>query len=387
MKILHVISSLNLEGGGPAQGVRNLTSYYAEFGASATVLSMDEPGENLGNISHLNNVICIGAGKGVFSYHPHLIDKIKEIANEFDAVVVHGLWQYHGYATFKALQNLTVPYYVFPHGMLDPYFKKEYPLKHLKKYLFWLLAQHSVLKHAKAVLFTCEEEKLLAKQSFWPYSVTSVVVNYGTTLTDISTQATAEDFFTNYPELRGKEILLFLSRIHQKKGCDLLIQALSEVVNLNPNIHLVMAGPDQTGWKKDLITLAQTLKVDDKITWTGMLKDKLKWGAIKAADVFVLPSHQENFGISVAEALALGTPVLVSNKVNIWREIVAMNAGIVENDTLEGTTKLLTKWIGYKEEDKTLFKQQSLACFKEKFDIKQASKNLLQQIKSDIQHD
>ena len=148
-----------------------------------------------------------------------------------------------------------------------------------------------------------------------------------------------------------------------------------------------MAGPDHTGWKSELVAIAKSMNADTHITWTGMLKNELKWSAIKAANVFILPSHQENFGISVAEALALGTPVLISNKVNIWREIEEMKAGLVEDDTLAGTENLISRWMALTNEEKSTIQQNAEKCFEQKFDIKQASKNIITQIKSDLRHD
>ncbi|MDP2548524.1 glycosyltransferase [Oceanobacter sp. 4_MG-2023] len=380
MKVLHVISSLSLEGGGPAQGVRNLTSFYASMNVSPTVLTLDDKDDSLGNTDHLE-VIRLGKGKGIFSYHPELVEWLKRHSHEYNSVVVHGLWQYHGYAVYKALKKSNIPYYVFPHGMLDPWFKHAYPLKHLKKYIYWFLAQYSVLKNSKAVLFTCEEEKLLARESFWPYRVNESVVNYGTTITEIAKNSKSDDFYTKYPELKNKIIFLFLSRIHEKKGCDLLIQAFAKIAKSNSDLHLVMAGPDQTGWQADLEKIADDYCIADRITWTGMIKNEMKWGAIKAAEVFILPSHQENFGISVAEALAVGTPVLISSKVNIWREIKEMNAGLVGDDTLEGTQKLLQAWLDLSENEKQIIKQNTVACYKQKFDISQAAKNLIELIR------
>jgi len=386
MKILHVISSLSLEGGGPAQGIRNLTSHYAVQGVSATVLCLDAPEDNLGNTEHLE-VVTLGKGKGVFSYHTGMVNWIKSNFNQFDAVIVHGLWQYPGLAVSKALKNSSIPYYVFPHGMLDPWFKHEYPLKHLKKYVFWFLGQYPVLKYSEAVLFTCEEEKILARESFWPYKVREVVVNYGTRLTAIAENSQPDDFYALYPELQPKRIFLFLSRIHEKKGCDLLIQAFAQFAKQDDSLHLVMAGPDQTGWQAYLEKLANDLGIAERITWTGMLKNEKKWGALKAAEAFVLPSHQENFGISVAEALAVGTPVLISNKVNIWREIQEMRAGLIAEDTLDGTAQLLESWLSISKQQKTEIKANTIPCFKDKFDIKQAAENLINLIKSDVKHD
>lgn len=386
LKVLHVLPSLNLEKGGVAQGVINLSLCYAALGVTATVLTMDDPDVFLPNTEHLN-VVALGKGSfGSFSYHPIMLSWLKKHIHEFDVAIVDGLWQYHGYAVYKALKNSDVPYYVYTHGMLDPWFKDTYPLKHVKKYLYWFVGQYPVLKHAKAVLFTCEDEKVLARESFRPYKVREKVVGYGADITEIAQTARPDDFYALYSELQEKRIFLFLSRIHEKKGCDLLIEAFAKVAKKSPDLHLVMAGPDQTDWQSDLEKLALHLDISNRITWTGMLKNEQKWGAIKAAEVFVLPSHQENFGIAVAEALAMGTPVLISNKVNIWREIQEMNAGLVADDTLDGTEQLLTKWLELDSDAREQMHDNAVQCFKEKFDIRQASINLINLIKQDLHY-
>jgi len=233
-------------------------------------------------------------------------------------------------------------------------------------------------------LFTCEEEKLLARESFWPYKVREEIVGYGTSITDIAKNASPSDFYNEYPELEGKRLFLFLSRIHEKKGCDLLIQAFAKIAKSNPDLHLVMAGPDQTGLQAELSKIADDYGIENRITWTGMIKNEVKWGVMKAAEVFILPSHQENFGIAVAEALAVGTPVLISNKVNIWREIKEMNAGLVEDDTLEGTQNLIQIWLDLSEDEKRAIKQNTVPCYEQKFDIAQAAKNLIELIRTDL---
>jgi glycosyltransferase involved in cell wall biosynthesis len=136
-----------------------------------------------------------------------------------------------------------------------------------------------------------------------------------------------------------------MSRIHQKKGVDLLIDAFSKVAQRDPKLHLVIAGPDHHGLQADLERLSFKCGIGERITWTGMVTGDVKWGAYRAAEVFVLPSHSENFGIVVAEALACGLPVLISDKVNIWREIEADGAGLVAEDTLIGTVSLLETWL------------------------------------------
>ncbi|MGK2913166.1 MAG: glycosyltransferase, partial [Porticoccaceae bacterium] len=243
---------------------------------------------------------------------------------------------------------------------------------------------HAVLRDAAAVLFTCEEERQLARESFLPYKVREAVVNYGTSLPASIHPDNRQAFLAAFPALAGKRLILFLGRVHEKKGCDLLIEAFTSVAAREPALHLVIAGPDQTGWQARLQQLAIQHGVAERITWTGMLQGELKWGALLAAEAFILPSHQENFGIAVAEALAVGTPVLISDKVNIWREIKADKAGLVAPDTLDGTVSLLERWLAMSPEQQREMGERAKTCFEARFEMRQAAKNLIALIRSEV---
>ena len=302
---------------------------------------------------------------------------LRQNASRFDAVIVHGLWQHGGFATRQALHGTQTPYFVYTHGMLDPWFNRAYPLKHVKKSLYWTWGERRVLRDARAVVFTCEEEKRLARQSFRPYQVNEAVVSYGTAGPTDDPAALRAAFLEAYPVLIGKRLLLFLSRINVKKGCDLLIEAFSKIAASDPSLHLVMAGPDRDGLQPGLQRLAEERGIGDRLTWTGMLTGEKKWGAFFASDAFLLPSHQENFGIAVAEALACGLPVLISDKVNIWREIAADGAGIVAEDTQAGVQEQLAKWMALSDTQKQEMGRQARQCFAERFEIHQAAQSLM----------
>ena len=209
-----------------------------------------------------------------------------------------------------------------------PWFKTHYPLKHLKKSVYWRLAEHRVLRDASAVLFTCDEEQRLAGISFRPYGVRGVVVGYGIAQPPGHPSAQKDAFLERHDSLRGQRRLLFLSRIHPKKGCDLLIEAFAKAAQHDDSLRLVMAGPDELGWQSELQGLARARGVDSRIVWTGMLTGDEKWGAYRQQNAFVLPSHSENFGIVVAEPLACGVPVLITRRVNIWPEIARAGANL-----------------------------------------------------------
>jgi glycosyltransferase involved in cell wall biosynthesis len=292
-------------------------------------------------------------------------------------VVVHGLWQYHGLATWRELSNTGTPYVVFPHGMLDPWFKRSHPLKHVKKWLYWNWSERKLLRDAAAVLFTTEEERLLARTTFWRYRVREQVVGAGIAAPPPDSDGCQRaSFLSRFPHLAGTRNVIFLGRIHPKKGCDLLVQAFATVAKGDPDLHLVMAGPDSDGWSDELRRLASSLGVAERITWTGMLMDDCKWGALRNAEVFALPSHQENFGIAVAEALACGVPVLISQRVNIWREVVEDGAGMAEDDTVEGTATLLRQWCAHDVPARKRMGDAATECFGRRFSIDPTSQRL-----------
>lgn len=385
MKILRSTHTVNPAGGGPIESIRQSSAALLRRGHEVEIISLDAPDDPWVRDTPIP-VHALGPGRGSYGYAPRFSSWIKERHAQFDAVIVHGLWQYSSFGVWRALAGASTPYFVFPHGMLDPWFKRTYPAKHFKKLLYWPWAEYRVLRDAAAVLFTAEEERRLARESFGLYRCREVVVNYGTAAPGNLGQARA-NFFAAYPQLQGRPFLLFLGRLHEKKGCDLLIDAFIALRKSKPDfaLSLVMAGPcADDAYLCHLRTLAN--EVGESILFPGMLAGDVKWGALSAADAFVLPSHQENFGIAVVEALACGTPVLISNKINIWREIEADGAGLVEDDDLAGTSRLLTRWLATAGAARTAMGENARNCFANRFEIERATDSLLEVLAPHTQH-
>ena len=179
MRLLRVISSLNPESGGPIEGVQQLQAPLARLGVEVEVASCDSPNAPWLTSSGLP-IHALGPPIGKYHYAPRLLPWLRANAARYDVVIVNGIWRYHSFATWRALRTTDTPYFVFTHGMLDPWFKRHYPLKHLKKWAYWPWAEYRVLRDAQAVIFTCEEERLLARKSFWLYRVNEAVSGYGT---------------------------------------------------------------------------------------------------------------------------------------------------------------------------------------------------------------
>lgn len=376
MKILRLVHSLNPAGGGVAEGVSQLTPHLNNLGASVTVATLDPPDSPWLQHHHFST-IGLGPVFNGYGYKRGLPARILVLARHHDVVIIEGIWNYQALATWRALRLSGIPYFVYTHGMLDPWFKRTYPFKHLKKWLYWTFAEYRVLRDATAVLFTTEQERFLASQSFWFYQAKELVVGYGTSPPPGDSDQQRKIFLARFPHLCNKRTFLFLSRIHPKKGVDLLIEAFALVADFDPLLHLVVAGPDQSGLQAQLQHRAVDLGINDRITWTNMLSGDLKWGAFHAAELFCLPSHQENFGIVVAEALACGLPVAISESVNISGDVSAGGAGLVHEDTIDGTTEALRIWLSFGKAEQQLMGKKGRELFDARFECTSVARTLL----------
>jgi glycosyltransferase involved in cell wall biosynthesis len=376
VKILQIVQTLDPSVGGVASAVVSLSRGLSRRGHKIDIVALDDPSAPW--IAALGlNVHALGRGTTSYRYSKQLLPWLREHGPEYDCVIVHGLWQYLTFAAWRALHRTSTPYYVFPHGMLDPWFKKTYRLKHLKKWLYWPWAEYRVLRDATAVIFTSEEERLQARKSFWLYRCREKVSTLGLEPPPPVSSQAKETFLARYPQLRDAHALLFLGRLHPKKGCDMLIEAWPRDSNTEKALTLVMAGPDQVGWEKHLRAHADRLGIAPRVVFTGMLEGEMKQGALACVEAFILPSHQENFGMAVVEAMAAGLPVLISDRVNIWREIDADHAGYVESDDLSGTTRLIERWMQTPPAQRETMSANARQSFARRFEIDRAVDSLL----------
>lgn len=364
MRLLHIVRTLDPAQGGPSESVRMFVLAHQRAGNQVEIASLDAPGNFERHVSC--EVHACGPGRAVYGYAPRLLTWLRANRSRFDGVIVNGVWQYHTLAARRAFAEVR-PYVVFSHGMLDPYFRRRFPLKHIKKLAYWTLAEARNLNRAHAVCFTSDEEMKIAADGFPFKNFNRVVVPYGTTGPHLETGPARQLFFQSFPQLASLRYLLFLGRIHPKKGCDLLLEAFAR--QASPGLHLVFAGPDPTNWRPQLQAAAHRLGVADHVHWTGMLNADLKWGALFGAEAFILPSHQENFGIAVADALACGTIPLISDKVNIAPEILADGAGLVEPDTMDGCSNLIRNFLALSENEKKMMRANAHACYRKRYSL------------------
>ncbi len=384
---------MNPETGGPCQGIRNILPALFDIGIHSEVLCLDDPeSEYLKNENFV--IYALGKSQSPWKYHPRLYSWLLNHLPNYDIVLVRGLWLYHSYVVAKAIRALKrknqfdVPrVYLVPHGMLDPWFQqsRERKIKSLRNNIYWHLIEKKVVREADGLLFTCETEMQLAKKTFNDYQPQSEInIGYGIQLPPTCNQFMKKAFEDKIGEKICWPFLLFLGRIHEKKGVDILVEAYRRLLNNSITLpKLIIAGPGiESSYGQKLFNIVKSAKeLNDMVLFPGMLSGSAKWGALHTCEAFLLPSHQENFGIAVVEAMACSKPVLISNQINIYQDIQRAGAGIVASSTTEGVENILIKWFKLTVEEKNKMAANSRKLFESDFTAQSAAIKMLDALK------
>ncbi len=366
MKILRIVPSMNPEAGGVAESIRQSAILMKEENCNIEVVCFDK--KNSLWLKEFNfKVYALGKGFSSYAFKLSYLFWLTKNVKNYDLIIIDGLWMFHVLGGYIC-KIKKVPYLIYSHGMLDPYFNQD-KLKYIKKLPFWFIVERNIISLARNIVFTCKEEMILAKKSFPMYKGKGIVATLGIETTKKNKHELNELLFENFPQFKNTRNILFLSRIHPKKGLETLIDSLANIDKsiIDSNVKFLIAG---TGDKNYINKLKQKIiecNLESYFEWLGMLSGDLKWAAFASSDSFILPSHQENFGIVIPEALSMSIPVLTTNKVNIWHEIKDYDAGFIEDDTTEGIKNLLVNYFNLPIERKSLMKENALKCFNECF--------------------
>lgn len=336
MRILHVIPTMSARYGGPAKACREMSAALKDRGHDVEIFTTNYDGfggyvaPSVAPLSERTQDIPVHTfpvdlPPDYFRISRPLASALSENIKKFDLVHVHSLYLFTTLAAGFFAKRHGVPMIIRPHGTLDPYI---YPRHRYRKRVVEWLYQNRLFRRAAAVHYTTAEERDLAAP--YTFERPGFVVPLGLDMADYRPLPPRGTFRARYPETRDKHVLLFLSRINFKKGLDVLAQAFGRIAKERDDVHLVIAGPDNDALKPKVEGWLKEAGVFEKTTFTGMLMGEDKLAAFRDADLFVLPSFSENFGIAVIEAQACGLPVLISDRVNIWREIKDGGGGEVE---------------------------------------------------------
>lgn len=263
---------------------------------------------------------------------------LRERLSQADVLHVHGMWQpLNNYACALA-RKLNKPYVCSIRGMLDPWSMSQ---KTTKKTVYYKLFEDKRLSFASAIHFTAEAER--TKAAPWtPKQTKTVVVPNVVNLEQFKTLPDKAESRAAFPDIpaSGKWVL-FLSRIHVKKGLHVLVDAVAKLLPAIPDLHLLIAGSGDEAYIHRIKQQIKDSGLGQNIHFIGMVQKLKKVQAYRAADVFALPTSQENFGLVFPESLACETPVLITKDVDIYGEILEANAGLLINQTPENVAEKL----------------------------------------------
>ncbi len=347
MKILQIIPSISLVYGGPSQMVRGLSAALAKQGVDVTVLTTNANGDSgqapldvpldqpvAENGYQVRYFPCSPFRRYKFSLD--LLNWLKTHASEYDLAHIHALFSPVSSAAATVARSQKLPYILRPLGTLDPADLNK--KKQLKK-LYAALLERPNIAGASAIHFTSQEEARISER--FGVKTNDLILPLGVTLPELT--KTPEEILSHLKIKPNIPIILFLSRIEPKKGLDILIPALEKVLSTGLDFQFILAGsnPQDPEYEAKIKQQIQSSPLAEKTIISGFVTGEIKTALLTKADLFVLPSYYENFGIAVAEAMAVGTPVVISKGIYIWEDVEQAQGGWVGNGTIDEISSLI----------------------------------------------
>lgn len=335
LKILQIVPSISLVYGGPSQMVLGLSSALAAQGMEVTILTTDSNGDSgQAPLDVPLNTPVEQDGYQIRYFHcspfrryKFSVDLLRWLlanSSEFDIAHIHALFSPISTAAATVARYKNLPYILRPLGTLDPadLLKK----KQLKKIYAALWERHN-LAGAAAIHFTSVQEAKISERFGTRTEDLVIPLGVRPPLARKKHDRVRADLGIADQQL----LILFMSRIDPKKGLNLLIPALERLLIEHNNFHFVLAGtnPQDQNYEKQIQQQIKDSTLASRTTITGFVTGETKAALLEEADLFVLPSYYENFGIAVAEAMVAGTPVVISDQVHIWQEVESAQAGWV----------------------------------------------------------
>ena len=375
-KILRIISSLNPEYGGPPAAIVDSTIALNRIGFKVDIVTHDNKESQFVKIKnttiHNMGPSLLGDYNLNFKFTKWLIQN----RSKYDLFIVHGLWQFN---TLAARLFLKKKYYVFVHGQLDPSYKKFFFNK-IKKFIYWNLIEKKNLKDSKFILLTNKKEKDLLNDTYVnTKGLKKKVVDYGILEPKYDTSKVKKIFYKKFKSLKDKDFYIYLGRFHNKKGCEIIMNAVKYFSLRKKPINVLMCGSNNI-YKKYLQKISKDLNIEKNIIWSNFLKNDIKLGALLSSKAMLLPSYGENFGVALVEAMACGIPVLTTNKVNIYNYIIENNAGYISSPNNVNFIKIINKFENLKKSNITQLKKNAYRCFKNNFLLSKKIKILAEYI-------
>jgi glycosyltransferase involved in cell wall biosynthesis len=382
LKILQIVPSISLVYGGPSQMVRGFSHALAAAGADVTIVTTDSNGDvdeapldvPLNTPVPEDNYTVYYFRCSPFRRYKFSLDLLRWLwdhAQDYDIAHVHALFSPVSSFAATVLRQRNVPYLMRPLGTLDP---ADLRKKQQIKKLYAAVLERPNLAGAAAIHFTSEQEQRVSER--FGTDTPGIVLPLG--VTPLPPTVTEIDVYEQFQIPRDRPLILFMSRLDPKKGIDLLLPALETLQQTGVNFHLVMCGanPQDRAYEQSIYQRVENSALRSHVTLTGYVAGDTKAALLQAADLFVLPSYYENFGISVAEAMLAGVPVVISDQVHIWNTIQQTDSGWICECTVESVTAQLKAALAA-EDERTQRGLNAQLCAKEHYSWEAIAENAI----------
>ncbi len=336
---LHVVSHTDPRYGGLSAAVPALAASLGErAGIDVSLAAFCHAGEQyLPSAIGRDDVTFWPTSRASWAMKRELRTNFAELVRQADGLHIHGIWEESTAVACRLARKLGKPYVLSAHGMLEPW---ALSAKRLKKRVYAALIERENVAGA-ACLHALTAAEAVQYRRFGATCPIAVVPN----AVDLPEDAHGDVFLDHFPQLRGKRLVLFLSRLHPKKGLHLLVESWARVCKQYPDAHLVIAGPDADGMHARLMEQVRQLGLDGQVCFTGMLAGAMKWSVLDAAECYVLPSYSEGLSMALLEAMGMGVPVIATRACNM-PEITAADAGWEIEASVDALTGALASLLG-----------------------------------------
>jgi glycosyltransferase involved in cell wall biosynthesis len=279
---------------------------------------------------------------------PAMVRALRTEVPNCDVVHIHNLWQHPQYAAFRAAREAQVPYIVSPHGSLDPYLRRRGRFRKAVASALW----HQAMLEGAALIHVTTSSEMRLISDIAP-DVPRVIVPCAVDTAEFGALPPPHEFRERHLAGYSGPLVVFLGRVTEKKGVDVLIKSFAHVLEHQP-ARLAVVGPDDGGQRPRLERLAENSGIGSQVDFVGGLYGRDRLAALSGADVWALSSHTENFGIAVMEAMAAGCPVAISREVNLAEEVAEANAGLVADAEPRAFAAGMLKLLGDPERRRSL---------------------------------
>jgi glycosyltransferase involved in cell wall biosynthesis len=341
MKILHVLECFDMASGGPPPVVTGMCEELSKRGHDVSLYTTRS--SNPFKLPQDVRAYCLRLFDVDFSPYGLSWSMMKALRSDipnFDLVHIHMMFRFPQAIAAHFARRNDIPHCIQPHGSLvaHVYSRSE---RRLFRHLYGNMIEKRSVRRATAMIFTAPNERKNAQAvGFTPRR--SFIVPVGASVSELTGPGDPADFRRRY-NLNGKELLLWMGRLTEKKALDVVVAAFGRIAQARPNAILVLAGPDSQGYGVKVRQWIAEAGVDGRVIFTGMILDEEKRSAFRAADVFVFPSYAENFGVVILEAMAAGAPLVISPGIDIWEEIEATgSAVVVDSDPIKVADATIT---------------------------------------------